>query len=367
MCEGARGLLALQAVFLNLFLVLPRSTNAVGVTAATVGLIYWQLFVSWRMRRSQQRTLITHVADLGVTVTLIGTTSLVAPTGVATLSLAAYWAGGCAAYVAVFRSLRWGIGFAAVVGAALLADPGWIVEQRATMAFAILVLTAGLGLLVSQFRQTLREQEAERARTVALAERERLSRIVHDGALQVLALVEREGASLGTRGAWLASLARDSEAQLRAHLQDREVNVELADIVDLAASLDKYSAARVTVSTMASGVMVPRALVDEVEATLAEILTNVDRHAGPGAQVWILLDQELADEVILWVRDNGVGMSAEQAQEAADNGRLGIRDSIVGRMNALGGSAILKSSPGAGTEWELRFPIDADDLEGDAG
>ena len=43
---------------------------------------------------------------------------------------------------------------------------------------------------------------------------------------------------------------------------------------------------------------------------------------------------------------------------------MGIRDSIVGRMAGLGGTAILKSSPGAGAEWELRFPIDVEGLEG---
>lgn len=139
--------------------------------------------------------------------------------------------------------------------------------------------------------------------------------------------------------------------------------MEHSETIDLAAALDKYESARVTVSTMASLVMVPRVLVDEVEGTLAEILKNVEKHAGEDAKVWILLDQELDDEVILWVRDNGVGMSAAEVQEAADNGRLGIKDSIVGRMNDIGGSAILKSSPGAGTEWELRFPIEVEDLE----
>ncbi|WGT48023.1 sensor histidine kinase [Tessaracoccus lacteus] len=364
-CEGARGLLALQAAAVNLAIVLPRSDNVIGVAAATIALLYWQLFLSWRMRRPQQRTLSTHLADLGVTCAIILTTAQVAPEA-SVLTLAGYWAGGCAAYAAVFRSIRWGVGFALVTAAAMLVDPGGFVGERVGLAFAMVVLSAALALLINQFRATIIQQEQERMRSASLAERERLSRIVHDGALQVLALVEREGASLGPRGLRLAALARESEAQLRSHLQDREVEVAAADTVDLAAALDKYGSARVTVSTMASLVTVPRRLVDEIEATLAEILTNVERHAGPGAQVWILLDQELDDEVILWVRDNGVGMSAGQAQEAADNGRLGIRDSIVGRMAALGGSAILKSSPGAGTEWELRFPLDGPEMEGGA-
>ena len=109
--------------------------------------------------------------------------------------------------------------------------------------------------------------------------------------------------------------------------------------------------------------MVPRRLVDEVEAALTEMLKNVEKHAGRDAQVWILLDQEMDDEVILWVRDNGVGMTADQVQAAADKGRMGIRDSIVGRLAAVGGSATLKSSPGSGTEWELRFPLDVEAIE----
>lgn len=141
------------------------------------------------------------------------------------------------------------------------------------------------------------------------------------------------------------------------------LDVEHTKTVDLAAVLGKYESAKVTVATMASLVQVPRFLADEVEAALTEILNNVEAHAGPGAQVWILLDQEMSDEVILWVRDNGVGMNAEEVEAAAENGRMGIRDSIVGRMAALGGSAILKSSPGAGAEWELRFPIEIEAME----
>ena len=138
------------------------------------------------------------------------------------------------------------------------------------------------------------------------------------------------------------------------------VNVARQAQVDLASALDKYSSARVTVSTMAGEVLVARYLVEEIENTVHEILKNVRRHAGDDAQAWILLDQEVDDEVIIFVRDNGAGMSAEAAQRAAEKGRFGIRDSIIGRISAIGGSAVLKSAPGAGTEWELRVPIDVE-------
>lgn len=234
---------------------------------------------------------------------------------------------------------------------------------RINLVIITLVSTFTLGELIGQFKASIDEQERERIRTVALAERERLSRIVHDGALQVLALVEREGPSLGPRGIRLAALARESESQLRNLLRDREILSEEPEaLVDLAAALDKYQSARVTVSTMAGQVMVPRLVVDEVEATLVEALKNVEKHAGGDAEAWVLLDQETDDEVILWIRDNGVGMSAVEVTDASIRGRMGIKDSIVGRMAALGGSAMLKSSPGLGTEWELRFPVDMGEM-----
>ena len=330
----------------------------------TVAMVAWHVFITFRMRRPHRRTPPYFLADLAVTVAIVLSTVLVVPPGAAPLSLAGYWMGGAAAHAALFRSTRWGVAFALATSAASLAVPSHFAMERLGTSFIIILMTTCLGYLIAQFRATIIEQEQERLRSAALAERERLSRIVHDGALQVLALVEREGPALGARGMRLAALARESEAQLRALLQDREiVAIEHTQMVDLAAALDKYQSARVTVSTMAGVVMAPRLLVDEVECTVVEILKNVRAHAGALAQAWILLDQERDDEVILWVRDNGVGMSAEQVQAAATAGRMGIRDSIVGRMAALGGSAILKSSPGAGTEWELRFPIDLDAVE----
>ena len=357
----ARTLLGLHAVFVNLFYVVHYTDRPLGVVAATAALIVWHVYISWRMRLPAHRTWQAHAADLGVTVALILVTALTVPPGGAPLSLAGYWIGGCAAYAAIFLGTRWGVGFALVTSAALLGVPSHFELQRLGASFVTVILIACLGVLIEQFRATLAERDDERVRSGVLAERARLSRIVHDGALQVLALVEREGPTLGGRGVRLAELARESEAQLRVLLQDREyATVEDTERVDLAATVERYDSARITVSTMAGGAMVPRLIRDEVEAALIEILKNVDAHAGDNVHTWILLDQERDDELILWVRDNGVGITPDEVVQAAEAGRMGIKDSIVGRMGALGGSAMLKTSPGAGTEWELRFPIEGE-------
>lgn len=355
--------LALHTIVSNIWLGTLAGADVVVLVVASLVLCGWTLLVSWRLRRPSSRTLGTYVADVAVTTALVVVTPLVAEGDVLPYSLAGIWLCGCSIYIAVLASTRWGALSVVVTGAALmLIEPGFTL-QRLNVVIASLLGTIMLGLLMGQFKASITEQERERIRSVALAERERLSRIVHDGALQVLALVEREGPQLGPRGIRLAALARESESQLRNLLRDREiVDEDETSLVDLAAALDKYQSAKVTVSTMAGQVIVPRLVVDEVEATLVEALKNVEKHAGAEAQAWVLLDQEADDEVILWVRDNGVGMSSDEVTEASIRGRMGIKDSIVGRMSALGGSAMLKSSPGLGTEWELRFPVDMGEL-----
>ncbi len=358
-CVTVRVVMALHAIGLNLFVVLPKAHNKPLLVAVCLVIALWTAGVSVVLRRPRRRSPWVFGADGLVTLAVVLATPLVADGADVPLTLAAYWAGGCAVYTAILSSTRWGLVQAAIISVGFVTIPPYLTARRVDLVVLILAATLCLGTLISQFRTTLGEQERERIRSAALTERERLARIVHDGALQVLALVEREGPSLGPRGMRLASLARESESQLRTLLQDREIGEDAESrLVDLAAALDKYQSARVTVSTMAGQVMVTRSVVDEVEATLTEALTNVDRHAGPDAAAWVLLDQESDDEVILWVRDNGVGMHADAVTDASDRGRFGIRDSIVGRMSALQGSAMLKSTPGVGTEWELRFPVD---------
>ena len=58
------------------------------------------------------------------------------------------------------------------------------------------------------------------------------------------------------------------------------------------------------------------------------------------------------------MRDDGCGIAPGRLEEAAAQGRMGITQAIIGRVESLGGSVSLKSAPGAGTEWELTAPAD---------
>lgn len=226
-----------------------------------------------------------------------------------------------------------------------------------SLCFVLCMLAWGAGRLVDQLRTTMVERDRSITVTAALAERDRMNRIVHDGALQVLSLVEREGRTLGPRGERLAQLARQQEIQLRTLLQDRTVESDDGEAdVDVATMLDAMSSERVTVSLMAGSVMLPPEAALELKAAVAQILLNTELHAGPEAQTWMLLEED-EGQLILSVRDNGVGMSRDEVRQAFESGRMGIRESIIGRIRDMGGSADLSSSPGRGVEWELRIPM----------
>jgi signal transduction histidine kinase len=99
---------------------------------------------------------------------------------------------------------------------------------------------------------------------------------------------------------------------------------------------------------------VPRQVADEVAAAVASALDNVDKHAGPGARAWVLLEDD-ADGLTVSVRDDGAGFAPERLDEAAAAGRLGVAQSIRGRIRDLGGSVEITAAPGQGTEVEIRL------------
>jgi signal transduction histidine kinase len=57
--------------------------------------------------------------------------------------------------------------------------------------------------------------------------------------------------------------------------------------------------------------------------------------------------------VTVTVRDDGPGIRPGRLEEAAGQGRLGVAQSIRGRLADLGGTATITTGPEQGTEVEL--------------
>jgi signal transduction histidine kinase len=226
---------------------------------------------------------------------------------------------------------------------------------------ATIVIEVAVGLAIGMAAQTARRAHAELARAARLAasleERERLSRQVHDGAMQVLALVSRRGREIGGETAELAELAGEQERALRRLVSsaDTEPSAATGALTDVGALLRRRESDRVSVSLPASPVLLDARVAIELYAAAANALDNVASHAGPDAHAYVLLE-DLGDSVTVSIRDDGVGIADGRLEEAIGEGRVGIAKSIVGRMNWLGGSAKLNTGPGCGTEWELTVP-----------
>jgi len=90
-------------------------------------------------------------------------------------------------------------------------------------------------------------------------------------------------------------------------------------------------------------------------AAVASALGNVAQHAGSGARAWVLLEDD-PESVTVTVRDDGAGFGPGALDRAAAAGRLGVAQSICGRLRDLGGRADIRSTPGEGTQIEMRVP-----------
>lgn len=91
-----------------------------------------------------------------------------------------------------------------------------------------------------------------------------------------------------------------------------------------------------------------------------ESLTHVGRHAHASrAEVSI---QKLPDEVHLQIKDNGKSFDAEQMMHPGKNSRLGLLG-MRERIEMVGGTLIIESSPGSGTTIHAKIPSTPDTEE----
>jgi signal transduction histidine kinase len=274
--------------------------------------------------------------------------------------IAVMWMGGPVLVWAVAYGRRAGLFAGAAIGLCnlLIHTPASAYTlSQLTFAPGLMLLTgAALGYLS---RLAVRAQQALERGTrleAAARERDRLARDIHDSVLQVLARVQRQGLAAGGEAVELGRLAGEQEAALRALVgvgaADPEPSTGLRDIRVLISAL---SGATVTVAAPATPVVLPAHAADELLLALRAALDNVTRHCPPGTRVWILIEDEPA-QITVSLRDDGPGFAPGHLDKAAESGRLGVAQSIKGRIRELGGTARVDSVPGEGTEIELRLP-----------
>jgi signal transduction histidine kinase len=213
-----------------------------------------------------------------------------------------------------------------------------------------------------ELREANDEALAQRERAARLAERESLGRRIHDSVLQALAMVNKRARELGARNSvpgsevrGLAEMADEQERALRALLQAEPEEpppgrVSMRTVLE--ASAFGVTGVAITISPVGT-IWLPAGCVDELTAAIRQALENAAVHA-KASRVTVFADEH-DGETIVTVRDDGVGFDYDE-EVLRRRGKMGVLRSMKGRVEELGGSMLVHSAPGMGTEIEFRIP-----------
>jgi signal transduction histidine kinase len=243
-----------------------------------------------------------------------------------------------------------GLGLVMVLGAGVvflwLTGALGVARDALLPAATLLVVLAVVGAPL--WVRLVRALASERDGRIRSQERAELAAHVHDSVLQTLALVQQRADDPRA----VVSLARRQERELRGWLNgdgrtgpDRDARLSAA-LEDVADEVEADHGVPVEVVAVGDAELDDRgrALV----AATREAVVNAARHAGGDISVYIELAPERAE---VFVRDRGDGFDLD----GVPAGRLGVRESIIGRMQRAGGTAIVRSGE-TGTEIQLRWP-----------
>jgi signal transduction histidine kinase len=232
-----------------------------------------------------------------------------------------------------------------------------VVVQRTDLASAGRALTAavavlgGTAVVLAPWGVRLwRDLDAERSARVRESERAEIAAHLHDSVLQTLALIQRSSGD----SAQVARLARAQERDLRDWLygpRPAAVATVAGAVREASAEVEDRHGVAVELVAVGDVPMDDRAAA--LVAALREAMLNAVRHAGAPVSVYVEVGP---DGIAAFVRDRGAGFDPA----AVPPDRLGVRESIIGRMERHGGTATVHSDSD-GTEVRLRLPVPAGD------
>ncbi len=237
--------------------------------------------------------------------------------------------------------------------AAFMVVRGSAAQLGNVITAAIAVLT-GIALLAGPYLVRMTQDlSAERLMRIRAQERAEVAAHVHDSVLHTLTLIQRSADD----GAEVRRLARAQERELRNWLYNPGgTGKDGDDEPETLAEAVKRTAGEVEDQ---QGVPLEVVVVgdcpldDKLAAQLQaarEAMVNAAKYGGGGGPVQVYAEVD-GGTVFVSVRDRGPGFDLDSVPED----RMGVRESIIGRMRRNGGTARLRTAPGGGTEVELEM------------
>ncbi len=241
-----------------------------------------------------------------------------------------------------------GLGLAAVGVLYLVTVEGGFTAVR-DLGSALGVAIVGLLLLLGPWIGSLvSDLGAERRERIRSQERADVAAHLHDSVLQTLALLQKSADDPAT----VATLARRQERELRAWLFGEHEERPGALAAALRAMRSEVEGDhRVPVEVVVVGDADLDPGLDAVVGAAREAVVNAAKHSG--AERVDVYAEVGAGRAEVFVRDRGRGFDPAMVPDD----RLGVRHSIVQRVERHGGSARVRSAPGEGTEVALSVPV----------
>ncbi len=243
--------------------------------------------------------------------------------------------------------LRLGGGLALVIAGVLVIVAGsgsWTLVWSSVVAS--LAVLAGVALVLAPWALKFwREFQAERTGRIREMERAEIAAHLHDSVLQTLALIQKSAHSPGD----VTRLARAQERELREWIYKdtaRDTGALVERVKAVCAEAEDIYGQAVEVVTVGDAELTDRgnALIQAVR----EAVLNGVRHGGTTVSVYVEAGPNGVD---VFIKDRGPGFDLAAVPED----RLGVRESVVGRMQRNGGTAEIISSTD-GTEVRLHLP-----------
>jgi signal transduction histidine kinase/phage shock protein PspC (stress-responsive transcriptional regulator) len=226
--------------------------------------------------------------------------------------------------------------------------------QLGSVLQAALAVLVGITLLAGPYLVRMTQDlSEERLMRIRAQERAEVAAHVHDSVLHTLTLIQRNAENAGE----VRRLARAQERDLRAWLYKPEgTGKDEAEEPDTLAEAVRRNAAEVEDK---HGVPIEVVIVgdcpldERIGAQMQaarEAMVNAAKYGGAGGAVQVYAEAE-GRTVFVSVRDRGPGFDLD----AIPVDRMGVRESIIGRMERNGGTARLRAVPDGGTEVELEM------------
>ncbi len=227
-------------------------------------------------------------------------------------------------------------------------------RQIGSVLQASLAVVVGIALLAGPYLvRMMQDLSEERLMRIRAQERAEVAAHVHDSVLHTLTLIQRNADDPRE----VARLARAQERELRVWLYKPQGNgKDESDEPDTLAEAVKAAAAEVEdghgvpVEVVCVGdCPLDERLSAQVQAA-REAMVNAAKYGGEGGTVQVFAEVE-GRTVFVSVRDRGPGFDLD----AVPADRMGVRESVIGRMERNGGTARIRPAAGGGTEVELEM------------